>query len=447
MITIQRGLDIPIANEPRQQIEGGAAVRHVALVGDDYVGMKPKMVVAVGDQVRLGQTLFVDKRCHDIAYTAPGAGTVVAIHRGEKRRFQSIVIELAEEEEPQVFDHPSDLDSLTRDRVRELLLQSGLWTTLRTRPYSKVPLPGTVPHSIFVTAIDTNPLAADPQKVVSERPEDFVSGLRVLRHLTDGPLFVCTAPQADIPGRDLDFVRVEEFAGPHPAGLPGTHIHFLDPVDDHKTVWHLNYQDVLAIGHLFTTGRLDVRRVVSLAGPAVKSPRLVRTRVGASLEELTQGELHEGDVRVVSGSVLSGRTASGPFAFLGRFHLQVSALFEGRRRELLGWLRPGFDKFSVRPVFASAWSKQLKKFNFTTSLEGSPRAMVPIGVYEQVMPLDILPTFLLRALIIGDTEQAQLLGCLELDEEDLALCSFVCPSKHDYGPILRTVLDRIEKEG
>jgi len=184
-----------------------------------------------------------------------------------------------------------------------------------------------------------------------------------------------------------------------------------------------------------------------LAGPAVKNPRLVRTRLGASTDEIVQGELIEGEVRVISGSVLSGRTAAGPLAFLGPFHLQISALEEGRKREFLGWLRLGFNKFSVRPVFASAWTKKTKQFVFTTSLEGGRRAMVPIGVYEQVMPLDILPTFLLRALLIGDPEQAQALGCLELDEEDLALCSFVCPSKYDYGPILRNMLDRIEKEG
>ncbi|NOX55187.1 MAG: Na(+)-translocating NADH-quinone reductase subunit A [Planctomycetes bacterium] len=448
MITIKKGLDLPIANEPRQEIEEGPPIRRVAWVGDDYVGMKPTLAVKEGESVKLGQLLFTDKKTPGVRYTSPGCGTVVAINRGEKRRFQSIVIELEGDEEVRFPSHePGQLDSVSRDEVRQTLVESGLWTALRTRPFSKVPPPDSVPHSIFVTAIDTNPLAARPELIIAERRDDFVSGLRALRHLTDGRLFLCLAPGRDIPGGELDFVTAEEFAGPHPAGLPGTHIHFLDPVSDHKTVWYLNYQDVIAIGHLFTTGRLLVERVISLAGPSVKNPRLVRTRLGASIDELVQDELTDGENRVISGSVLSGRTAAGPFAFLGRYHLQVSALPEGGRREFFGWLQLGFEKFSIRPVFASRWSRRPRKFSFTTSREGSPRAMVPIGVYEDVMPLDILPTFLLRALIVGDTDQAQALGCLELDEEDLALCTFVCPSKYEYGPILRANLERIEKEG
>jgi len=448
MITIKKGLDLPIVNEPRQEIEEGRPIRRVALIGDDSIGMKPTLAVREGARVKLGQLLFTDKRTPGVRYTSPGSGTVAAINRGEKRRFQSIVIELDGDEEV-TFDsyEPEQLDTLSRDQVRENLVESGLWTAIRTRPFSKVPSPDSVPHSIFVTAIDTNPLAARPEKILGQRANEFLWGLRVLRHLTDGSLFLCTAPDEEIPGTDLEFVTAEQFAGPHPAGLPGTHIHFLDPVSDSKTVWYLNYQDVIAIGHLFTTGRLLVERVVSFAGPSVKNPRLVRTRLGASIDELVQDELTEGNHRVISGSVLSGRRAAGPFAFLGRYHLQVSALAEGGKREFLGWLQLGFQKFSIRPVYASRWSRRPRKFAFTTSREGSPRAMVPIGVYEDVMPLDILPTFLLRALIIGDTDQAQALGCLELDEEDLALCTFVCPGKYEYGPILRANLERIEKEG
>ena len=211
-------------------------------------------------------------------------------------------------------------------------------------------------------------------------------------------------------------------------------------------VWTVGYQDVLAIGALFTTGHIDTRRVISLAGPQVVKPRLVRTRLGANLSELTAGELKDGQNRLVSGSVLSGRAASGPFDFLGRYHVQVSVLLEGRQREFFRYLSPGSSRHSAMPIYLSSLNKS-KKIDFTTNTNGSERAMVPLGNYEKVMPLDILPTQLLRALIVGDTETAQKLGCLELDEEDLALCTYVCVGKYEYGPILRDNLARIEKEG
>lgn len=240
-------------------------------------------------------------------------------------------------------------------------------------------------------------------------------------------------------------VKVTSFAGPHPAGLSGTHIHFIDPVSATKSVWYLNYQDVIAIGKLFTTGELYTGRVVSLAGPQVKKPRLVRTQLGANLSQLTVNELAEGENRVISGSVLSGAKAAGAHDYLGRYALQVSVIAEGREQEFLGMIAPYSHKFSITRTVLGAFSKKL--FNFTTAVNGSERAMVPIGSYERVMPLDILPTLLLRDLASGDTDSAQALGCLELDEEDLALCTFVCPGKNNYAPMLRAALDKIEKEG
>ncbi len=352
-----------------------------------------------------------------------------------------------EDEEEFASSGHADLRTLSREQVIGNLVASGLWTSLRTRPYGKVPSPASTPHSIFVTAIDTSPLAANPLVIIAQNRDAFADGLRVVSRLTEGTLYLCVSPGANMPGSDVKAVRVEEFDGPHPAGLPGTHIHLLDPVSDKKTVWHLNYQDLIAIGILFRTGRLDVQRVVALGGPGVKNPRLLRTRIGANLDELMAGEFNEGEVRVISGSVLCGRQSAGPFRFLGRHHLQVSCLKEGRRRDFMGWAGPGWEKFSTKPVFASAIFGNRRKYGFTTSTQGEPRAMVPIGMYEKVMPLDILPTFLLRALIVGDTTQSQALGCLELDEEDLALCTFVCPGKYDFGTILRENLNRIEAEG
>lgn len=445
MITIKRGLDLPITGTPAQRIEAARPVRSVAIVGFDYHGMKPTMSVQVGDRVKLGQVLFSDKKNPGVVFTAPGAGVVSAIHRGQQRVLQSVVIDLdGDEQETFASYSAAQLDTLDAQAVRDNLQQSGLWTALRTRPYSKVPAVDAVPSSIFVTAIDTHPLAADPALVIAEQAEAFEQGLKVLSRLAR--VFLCKAPGAALPGENLSQVKAESFAGPHPAGLAGTHIHFLDPVSANKTVWSIGYQDVIAVGKLFTTGQLSVERVVALGGPVVEQPRLLRTRLGACLSELTAGELKPGNNRVISGSVFGGRNARGAFAYLGRYHQQVSCLAEGNDREMLHYLRAGVNKHSVLNVFVSKLMGG-KRFDFTTTTNGSPRAMVPVGNYEKVMPLDILPTQLLRLLIVGDTEMAQKLGCLELDEEDLALCSYVCAGKYEYGPILRDNLTRIEKEG
>jgi len=322
-----------------------------------------------------------------------------------------------------------------------------MWTALRTRPFSHVPAVDSTPHSLFVTAIDTRPLAPDPAPVIKEREADFVSGLKVLGRLTDGDVHVCAAPDAAIPTGNAPRVTLQPFAGPHPAGLAGTHIHFLDPVNENKTVWHVGYQDVIEIGRLFTTGRLAPERVISFAGPVVDRPRLVRTRRGASIGDLAAGGVGKDCTRLVSGSVLDGQAAVGHTAYLGRYHNQVSAISDVVERPFLGWLAPGAKIFSVTRTFLSGLIGTDRMFRLTTATNGQLRPIIPIGVYEKVMPLDLEPTALLKSLMVGDEEQAQALGALELDEEDLALCSFVCPGKSSFGPALRAVLTTIEKEG
>ena len=445
MIKIKRGLDLPMTGTPIQRIEAAKPVRSVAVIGFDYNGMKPTMQVQEGDRVKLGQVLFSDKKTPGVLFTAPGAGVVKAINRGERRVLQSVVIELEGDDHVTFASYAADkLAGLADEQVRENLQQSGLWAALRTRPYSKIPAVDATPRSIFVTAMDTHPLAADPAIVIAEHADDFSHGLTVLSRLAK--VFLCKAEGTTLPGENLDKVHTESFAGPHPAGLPGTHIHFLDPVNATRSVWQIGYQDVIAIGKLFTSGQLWVERVISLAGPVVKQPRLVRTRLGANTSELVKGELEDGSNRVVSGSVLGGRTARGTCDFLGRYHNQLSCLAEDPHREVLHYLRAGVNKFSILNIFISKLSAH-KKFAFTTTTNGGERAMIPVGSYEKVMPLDILPTQLLRALLVGDTDVAQKLGCLELDEEDLALCTFACPGKYEYGPVLRDNVTRIEQEG
>jgi Na+-transporting NADH:ubiquinone oxidoreductase subunit A len=446
MIKVRRGLDLPISGVPEQVVYDGPVISQVALVGSDYQGMKPTMAVREGDRVKLGQLLFTDKKNSFARYTAPAAGTVTAINRGERRAFQSLVIDI-DGDASESFDRyaAEQLHTLSRAEVTDHLVKSGQWTALRTRPFSKVPAADSNPSSIFVTAMDTNPLSADPSVIIKQRVEDFTSGLRILTRLTDGPVNLCVAPGLKISGDDIDGVREIEFGGPHPAGLAGTHIHLVDPVSADKTVWSIGYQDVIAIGVLFTTGHIDVRRVIALAGPQVIQPRLLETRLGANINQLVIGELKNDENRVISGSVLSGRHAVSEFAFLGRYHSQVSVIEEGRNRQFLHYLRAGVNKHSALPVFISSLSKKL--FSMTTSTNGSERAMVPVGGYERVTALDILPIQLLRSLIVGDTEMAQKLGCLELDEDDMGLYTYVCVGKYEYGRILRDNLSKIEKEG
>lgn len=447
MIKITKGLDLPIAGQPDQQRIDDVAVTRVAVKGEEYNGLRPSMAVKEGDRVVKGQLLFEDKKIPGVRFTAPASGTVSAIHRGERRVLQSVVIDVDGDESLSFTAYPADeLATLPREAVAAQLIESGLWTAMRTRPFSKTPLPGSVPAAIFVTAMDTNPLAADPQPIILAQREAFNAGLTVLTRLTDGKVHVCQGSGGKLGGHPLGQVTFNQFTGPHPAGLVGTHIHFLEPVSLHKQVWHLNYQDVIAYGKLFLDGVLWTERIIALGGPQVKNPRLLRTCLGADLDAMLVGELHEGENRILSGSVLNGTQAVGPHAFLGRFHLQVSALKEGREKELLGWVAPGRDKFSITRTTLGHFFKK-KLFNLSTDMHGGERAMVPIGNYERVMPLDILPTMLLRDLLAGDTDSAQALGCLELDEEDLALCTYVCPGKYEYGPVLRRVLTQIEQEG
>jgi Na+-transporting NADH:ubiquinone oxidoreductase subunit A len=454
---VKKGLDIPIKGAPQQRVESAPAVAKVAILAHDYPFMKPRMHIQVGDQVKRGQLLFEDRKTDGVRFTAPGAGTVTAINRGARRALQSVVIDLtaserrgkAADSDYQSFANFSGrgVGELRREEARGLLVESGLWTAIRQRPFSKVPSPDSDCHSLFVTAIDTNPLSPDPDVVLADRQDDFQRGLRVLSALTDGPVYLCRAPGSKIEPGDAPRVRVEEFAGGHPAGLVGTHIHLLDPVHREKAVWYVGYQDVAAIGELFENGKLPISRTIALCGPLVMRPRLIQTRLGASVEELIDEELYFGEKRVVSGSVLYGQRARGSvFGYLGRYDSQLSCLAEDRRRRFLGLMTPGWDLFSTTRAYLSGFRSRTTKYDFTTSARGSHRAMVPIGLFERVMPLDVMPTFLLRALLMDDLERAEALGCLELDEEDLALCSFVSPGKEDYGPHLRRNLFEIWKE-
>lgn len=446
MIKIKNGLNLPISGLPSQKIMNAPLVKEVAVTGADFNGMKPTMQVKEGDQVKIGQVLFECKKTPGVLYTSPANGVVKKINRGERRVFQTMVIGNEGEDHVSFSNYSEkELGAWTGEEVRKLLIESGQWVALRTRPFSKVPAVDSEAASLFINTMDTSPLAADTEVILQEYSDDFAKGVEILSKLVKKTFVTKRAGASLVDLSHIDNVDVQEFSGVHPAGLVGTHIHFLDPVGPNKTVWHINYQEVIAIGRLFTTGKLFLERVIAVAGPQVANPRLLRTRLGASMTDLTAGELKSGNNRVISGSVLDGRKMTEEFAFVGRYHSMISVIAEGTEREFLGWQGPGFDKYTIKNTYAGKFHN--KAFAFTSKLHGSSRAIVPVESFESVMPLDILPTQLIKAMITKNSDLSQALGCLELDEEDLALCTFVSPGKDDFGPYLRSTLDLIEKEG
>ena len=454
-IKITRGLDLRLAGAPDQNAAPEKKeARLIAHTGVDYVGMKPTICVEEGERVLAGQLLFLDKKNPGVKYTSPAAGVVKKVNRGEKRAFQSIIVEADEGDagrksiEFPTFSE-SQLAELCPTKVREELIESGLWIAFRTRPFSRVPKVDSIPASLFVNAADTNPHAPNPKLVVESRAQDFLNGLRVLSRICGKKLWVCLGEdeyKSDYVA-SLEAVpqaEVVRFTGKHPAGLTGTHIAKLDPCGLNKVVWSIGYQDVIAIGALFTRGTLDVDRVISIGGPMVKKPRLLRIQQGACLFELFADELKDEPTRMISGSVLNGRTAVKGLAGLGRYVNQISAIGDGDPRELFAWTLPGFHKFSASRAVASTFLGGT--FAMTTALHGGPRAIIPNPAFDKVTPLDIEPTFLFKALEVGDLDKAEQLGAFELDEEDLALCSLVDFGKNDFGKTLRALLDKAMKE-
>ena len=442
---LKKGMELPVQGAPEQTIHPGPEFKTVAALGADYLGLKPRMLVQEGDAVQRGTALFCHKDAPEAMMVAPLTGKVVAINRGARRVLQSVVIEVSDANDTGVdFSGVGNADSA--EGVTEKLCAAGLWTAFRTRPYSKMPAPGTKPAAIFVTAMESEPLAADAAVIIADAGDAFATGLAAIAKLTEGKTYLCHKEGDSVPGADVAGVEAAAFAGPHPAGLAGTHIHFLEPLAGDKQVWTIGYQDVIAIGRLVQTGHLDPNIVIALSGPGARQPRLIRTVMGASTDDLTRDEVNvEGSPRIISGSILSGTQAEGPTAYLGRFARQVSIIREDHDQIPLGWIRPMPSKYSVQPVLGSALSKKL--FPLTSNLNGGRRAMVPTGVFERLMPQDYLPTQLLRALLVMDTDTAQALGALELDEEDLGLVGFACPAKYEYGLALRDCLAKIEKEG
>ena len=408
--SFSKGVDLALAGAPEQSVTD-KSVSSAALVGVDYPGLRPALAVAEGERVRVGQVLFTDRAHPRIAFVAPLSGRVAAIERGPRRSLSALVIR---RDADTTYEGPAKtpVDTTSPDALRDALLGRGLWSAFRTRPYGRVPAPDARPAAIFVTATDSEPLAPDPRALLAARGADFGRGAELLTLLTDGPVHICQTPGpalVDETGR----IRITRFAGPHPAGLAGTHIQALRPAKPGAEVWTIDCQDVAAIGHLAETGRYDPARIVALAGPRAARPRLLRTVAGASIRELAADEdTGAGPARVLSGSPLSGRDA----AWLGRYHRQVTMI-------------------DAAPQIPRRWRGAGGK--------PGPRPIIPTAALERALPAGFLPVPLIRALAVGDVDAAARLGALELIEEDMALLSALCTSGADYGALLRQVLNTL----
>lgn len=447
---ITKGLNVPIKGEINSSLIENINTKKVALLGDDYHGLKPTMLVHEGDSVIKGQPLFEDKKNPGVVFVSPATGKIIEINRGDRRAFLSLVIEKdLENLEEVTFDPISKKEDLNQENILTLLKDSGCWTSFKTRPFSKIPKIDSIPNEIFISLIGTDPLNFNPEDYLKNHLEDFNFGLEVLSHIPKNFVHISTSLDTKLAKMESDKIVYHEFEGPHPAGLVGTQIHNIAPVSLNNMVWTIGYQEVKMIGNLFKKGNLDFSRTIALCGPQVKNPCLVQTEVGAFIEELISEKEADGENRYISGSVLCGKRSRDKTSYLGRFDTQVTCLREANKsdREFLNFLRPGLPKHSSLRVFLSKFNEKYLKLNYSTAMNGADRAIVPIGIFEDIFPYNIMITQLLKSIVTNDTELAQQLGVLELDEEDLSLCTYSCPSKYDYGSLLREMLTKIEEEG
>ena len=447
VVRIKRGMDIPVHGAVSNlEITEAPEASLAALLPGEAVGIKTKLLVREGDPVQVGTPLFLDRRDDEVAFTSPASGKVKVIHRGSRRAVLAVVVERNgnDSQADSVSAPPSGNDPAA---TRKALCGSGLWPALRQRPFGRIAHSGGSPAALFLTGTDSRPLAVSPRVFLDGREEDFQAGARALSSLLDGPTWLCIHPDDDWSGCVPEVVQVREFSGPHPAGLPGTHMHQLGPAGANQVLWNASAVDVADIGAYLLSGKIPVRRAVAVTGPAASNPGLVKTWLGADLGSIIESRTSEGAVRTVSGSLLDGRAANPgtPAGFLGRWNQQVSLVSEETRREMLAWMSPIGGRHTLTHTLLDKFFR--RRFRYDTDLNGSHRAIIPIGSWEEVNPLDILPTALVKSLSAGDLEEAEKLGALELVEEDVALWEYVCPAKSPVTTWLRRTLDQIEKEG
>ena len=444
-IRIKKGLDIKLKGAAEKLYAQIDPPDTVAIKPTDFHGVVPKLLVKTGDEVKAGSPLFYDKDNERVKFVAPVSGEVVEINRGAKRKILEVKI-LADKENSYQSFKKEDPATLNREQIVDMLLESGAWPFIRQRPYATIANPNDIPKSIFISAFNTAPLAADNDFIIHGMDEAFQAGLNALNRLTDGPvhLNIDGKTNPDIAFTNAKGVQVNRFKGPHPAGNIGVQIHHIDPINKGEVVWYLYPQDVVLIGRVFLEGKFDASRIIALTGSEVKKPKYYKTFVGAAVKNILDGTTEEGKKRFISGDVLTG-TAVEAIGYLGFYDSQITVIPEGDQPEFMGWLAPGLNKFSVSRTFFS-WLMPNKEYALDTNMHGEERAYVMTGEYERVLPMDIYPMQLLKAIMVGDIEAMEALGIYEVAEEDLALCEVVCTSKINVQELLRQGLDLIKKE-
>lgn len=447
IITLRKGLDINLEGKAPEQLADAPLAAEYALSPLDFEGVTPKLLVKVGDEVKAGTPLFFNKYNERVLFTSPVSGTVAAINRGEKRKVLSVTVTPSAERSYEEFAKP-DLGKASREEVVEMLLRAGLWPMLVQRPYGIIADPNDTPKAIFVSAFDSAPLAPDYNFVLKTERRNLEKGIEVLRKLTPGKVHLSVRAKAEGEMASLAGAEVHTFAGKHPVGNVGVQIHHIDPINKGEKVWTVNIQDLAIIGRLFNEGRVDMTKIVALTGSEVEQPGYVRIIAGARIDSLLGGKIRkqaEGDsVRIISGNVLTG-TKSSMEGFVGFYANQLTVIPEGNKFELLGWAMPRFKKFSVSRAYFS-WLCPKKAYRLDTNLNGGERPFVVTGLYEQYLPMDIYPMYLLKACLAGDIDKMENLGIYEVTEEDFALCEFVDPSKIEIQQIIRDGINLMIKE-
>lgn len=444
---IKKGKDIPLKGSAKKEIIAVSFPKRVAVQPPDLKGLRLRLMVDVGDDVKVGTTILSDKADARIGIASPAGGKIVAINRGEKRALLSVVIEtdgLQETEKFQAYNE-EQIESLSREEIIDGLLKGSLWPVIRQRPFSKIANPQQKPKAIFVHAMNTEPLALDCDVILRNKEEEFQLGLNILRRLSDGDVHLCVKEGSESKALiQSEGVQMHAFSGPHPAGNVSTHIHCVDPVHKGDIVWYVEAQDVLRITSLFLKGVYPVERIVAVTGEGAEGHQIyAKTIIGAPLATFVDGKINE-QMRYISGSVLTGKDV-GAHGFLRCYDTQVTILPEGGKREFLGWLMPGLKKYTFSKTFVSSFLAQ-REVSLDSDIHGSKRAIVLNNIYDSLVPLDVMTYFLLKAVLSENIEEAEELGILECDEEDFALCTFACPSKTDVGGIIARGLELIEKE-
>lgn len=445
VIKIKKGLNISMQGEAEKILKKAEQAKLYAVKPTDFKGIRPKLVVKVGDKVKAGSPLFFDKFQPDVQFTSPVSGEVVEINRGDRRVILEVVIKADATIEYEKFE-VKDPKDLKKEEIIQLLQASGLWPALRQRPYSIVANANDTPKAIHISAFDSAPLAPDMDYIAMDCESCFQKGIDVLSKLTDGTIHLNI--NNDYPASDTytkaKGVQINRFTGPHPSGNVGVQINKIDPINKGDVVWYTYPQEISAIGRFFEKGIYDATKIVALTGSEVKNPKYYKIINGASIKNLVEGNVNEGEHRYISGNVLTGSKISAT-GYVGYYDNQITVIPEGKYHELFGWAKPGFKKHSAsRAVFS--WLIPGRKYKLDTNLHGGHRALVMSGEYDKVFPMDILPVQLLKAILVEDIDKMEQLGIYEVDEEDFALCEYVCTSKTEVQSIIRTGLDLMRKE-